>query len=301
LTTTKISMFFALLFLSGLFNTPSGYAQSQTESKRSFEVASVKIAKTCGNTFPDGVKILGTTRYFPGGRYITCNLLRYILMDVYRLDPASPPTGGPNWIDDTLLKIEAKAEGNPSKEDMRLMIQSLFEERLKLKVHPKMQEAKAYSLVVMKNGSKFQPAKDAQGNPVASISSEEERKTKWEEMQTAKLYRGSLAPGAYAIAGTPGGQQLYIGRAISMETFAASLFSIAGRKVVDKTGLAGLYDVKIEYANPLGQQLSSPGSAAELPADIFTAIQEQLGLRLEPDKAPLEQLIIDSVEKPSEN
>jgi uncharacterized protein (TIGR03435 family) len=115
-----------------------------------------------------------------------------------------------------------------------------------------------------------------------------------------------LGPGSYVLGGGPGGFQL-TAKAITMEALANALFSIAGRrKVIDKTGLTGLYDIQMRFANPFNPpsppDVTNPASAEEpSPPTIFKALQEQLGLKLEEGNAPLDAFIIDSVEKPSEN
>jgi uncharacterized protein (TIGR03435 family) len=290
----------SLPVMIGLFNTPSGHAQSQTGPKPSFEVVSVKIAENCGNTAPGvRLKIPGGTRYEPGGRYITCSQLKWIIMDAYQIDPFSQPTGGPGWIDDDLFQIEAKAEGNPSKDQMRLMVQSLLEGRFKLKMHTEMKQTPVYLLVVAKDGHKLQLAKDEHGDLIVSLPSAEETQKKWEEMKKAKSFSPTdlAIPGGYSIVGKSSGFE-FTGKALSMEKFATALFSNVGRRrVIDKTGLTGLYDIRLVFADPFNVT-----AAAESPAaSIFTAIREQLGLRLEESQAPFDHFVIDSLEKPSEN
>jgi uncharacterized protein (TIGR03435 family) len=262
-------------------------------------VVSIRTAENCGNTAPGVLsKIPGGTRYEPGGHYITCSQLIWIIMDAYRLDTFSQPTGGPGWIGDDLFRIEAKAEGNPSKDQMRLMVQSLLEERFKLRTHLELRKTPVYLLTIAKGGPRLQPAKDEQGNLVTSLPSAEEVKKKWEEMKAGKsLKPGDLAvPGSYSIAGKPSGHE-FTARALTMARFADALFTDVGRrKVIDKTGLAGFYDFKLASSGP------NPAAADEFSAPvIFTAIQEQLGLRLVPDEAQREFMVIDNIEKPSPN
>ena len=90
--------------------------------------------------------------------------------------------------------------------------------------------------------------------------------------------------------------------------FIQGLSQQLGRPVIDKTGLKGLYDIKLQWTPEFGQGLAAPGSPEPTPPpvdvsgpSIFTAIQEQLGLRLESAKGPVEVLVIDSVQKPTEN
>ena len=287
---TFIACVFALTvsIVISVLISPSVQAQSQTSAKPAFEVASVKISKECG-------KIPLGPSYQPGGRYFTCSILRWIIMDAYQLDPFVPPTGGPDWSNDTAFQIDAKAEGNPAKGQVRLMVQSLLEERFKLKMHTEKRPTPVYLLVIAKGGHKLQPAKDEKGNLIVSLPDQNEIG------QLRKIYptseRVSMIPGDWAITmGTS--EHKFTGKAITMEKFSELLFSNVGRqKVVDKTGLTGFYDIQLVYANPNNVSAASDSSAPS----IFTAIKEQLGLKLEESKAPLDHYVIDSVEKPSEN
>jgi uncharacterized protein (TIGR03435 family) len=115
-----------------------------------------------------------------------------------------------------------------------------------------------------------------------------------------------IPPGSYFIMGSRSGQELN-GKAMSMNQLATALYSLAGkRKVIDRTGLTGLYDIQVRFADPYNPpsppELTSGVPVAEPSAPtIFKALQEQLGLKLEEDKAPQDHFVIDSVEKPSEN
>jgi uncharacterized protein (TIGR03435 family) len=300
--------FIAPIVLIGILIAPSGQAQMQAGPKPSFDVVSIKEATDCGNVAPGvKLKIPGGTTYGPGGRYTTCNQLRYIIGDAYQTELFSLAEV-PDWSIDILYRIEAKADGNPDKEQMRLMVQSLLEERFKLKMHGETRETPVYSLVVAKGGHKLQPAKDEQGNPIVSLPPPEERKKKGMENMAAGSSRSlseiisSMAPGSYMVMGGRQAVQ-FTGKAISMESFATALYSIAGRrKVIDKTGLTGLYDIQMNYAPPGPPGAADPALSTEPSAPtIFNALQEQLGLKLESEKAPLDYFIIDSMEKPSEN
>jgi uncharacterized protein (TIGR03435 family) len=174
----------------------------------------------------------------------------------------------------------------------------MLEERFKLKTHTEKRSAQVYLLVVANGGHKLQPAKDAQGNLVTSLPSAEDYQQRWDQIQKGKTASpaGLALPGTYFTV-SPSGHELG-GRAMSMEKLADALFSIVGnRKVIDKTGLTGFYDIRLVYANPNNVSADAESSAPS----IFTAIKEQLGLRLEESKAPLDHFVIDSVEKPTEN
>ena len=314
-----------LAICAGLFSTPTSWAQPQKGSKPSFEVASIKVAENCGNTAPGmRAKIPSAASYQPGGHFAICGQLRWILMEAYQIKLSSQLTGVPGWSDDILYRIEAKAEGNPDKEQMHLMVQSLLEDRFKLKIHSETREAPVYALVVAKGGYKFRLAKDEQGNPLTSLPPPDPAAKKPVDRPTGRSITESemksmITPGnSLGIVRADGGVE-YIGKAITMKQFAESFYSIAGsqRKVFDNTGLTGLYDVDWVYPisgfliglsggfqSGRGSGPNSRGTADSAPTsapDIFAALQEQLGLKLESTKAPLDYFIVDSVEKPSEN
>jgi bla regulator protein blaR1 len=290
---TAVFITLTIPILIGLSNIPTGQAQSLIASKPIFEVASVKFADKCGNEYspqPGMRTAISTGHSFnPGGTYSTCASLRFIIMDAYGIEFPTLPSGGPDWSNSALYKIDAKAENNATKEQVRLMIQSLLEERFKLKIHRENRESPVYFLVAAKGGHKLQPIKDEQDK---------------------KPLEGSVS---FPVGGNPGPVEFNL-RAITMDRFASQLTSMAGRRVINKTGIAGFYDISLHFTMdpqmgggiirmaPVESQ-GGPTPAVEAPSGptIFTALQEQLGLKLEADKAPLEYFIIDSIEKPSEN
>jgi uncharacterized protein (TIGR03435 family) len=175
--------------------------------------------------------------------------------------------GGPNWLTSEHYDLEAKASGDaPLTRDQGMaMLRTLLAERFQLKVHREMREMPVYELVIAKNGPKFKPsAPDAKGGMVT---------------------RGTAA-GLMRTEATRG----------TMERLARQLSNTAGRPVLEKTGLAGDYAFTLEWTS--GDRAPDPDS--NVPS-IFTAVQEQLGLRLQPAKDPIEMLVIDRAEKPSEN
>jgi uncharacterized protein (TIGR03435 family) len=197
--------------------------------------------------------------------------------------------GAPDWMKSELYDIDARVDEadmaawqNPAKqkEMMHAMLQSLLVERCKLAVHREMPEKPAYALVVAKGGPKFHEAKSLE--PAAILKDHPD------------------------VAAVPGGGGMFALRAggsvdfyaTPMATVAVVLSNKAGRVVVNKTGLTGRYDIKL--AMPQAGQ-SAPDGAQDPGASIFTVVQEQLGLKLEPAKEKVETLAIDHVERPTEN
>jgi uncharacterized protein (TIGR03435 family) len=197
--------------------------------------------------------------------------------------------GVPDWMKSELYDIDARVDEadmaawkDPAKqkEMMHAMLQLLLKERCRLAVHREMPERPVYALVVAKNGPKFQEAKSIES---AAILKEH--------------------PNVGAVPG--GGGMFSMGANGSMDFYATPISSLAvvlsnkaGRVVMDKTGLTGRYDIKLEMPQPgpaATDGTQNPG------ASIFTIVQEQLGLRLESAKEPVETLVIDHVERPAEN
>jgi uncharacterized protein (TIGR03435 family) len=171
---------------------------------------------------------------------------------------------------DTFYDVVAKAEGDspPSKAEFRQMLQALLEDRFRLKVHREMRETPVYGLVVGKNGPKFK-ASAPDASPTAQVH----------------------------VAGR--NYQLIIPKATMGDL--VGMIESAGfldRSVVDKTGLTGTYDIKLTYTPDIRSNRENPD-----PGDIsiLQAVQEQLGLKLEPQKAMMELLVVDRVEKPTVN
>ena len=181
-------------------------------------------------------------------------------------------TGGPRWISSERYDITAKAEADYDKltvDNMRPLIRSLLANRFQLVIHRETKELPVYALVVAKSGAKLQVNAGAPGPQVNGA-------------------RGQLT-----------------GKKGNMSLFVAQLASRVGRTVVDQTGLKGEYDYTLQWTPDPGR-LPAPGLDAPPTADqngpsIFTALQEQLGLRLESTKGPVETIVIDHAERASEN
>jgi uncharacterized protein (TIGR03435 family) len=169
------------------------------------------------------------------------------------------------WMDSERYDILANAPGDgaPGDDHIRLMLQALLADRFRLKVHAETKEAPVYALVVAKNGPKLKES------------------TADEYSQTGSGNRTAQETFSKA----------------TMEQLANHLSFSAGRPVLDKTGLRGFYDFKLSWTPEYG----GPPAPDSNGVDIFTAIQEQLGLKLEPQKAPIDFLVVDHAEKPSEN
>ncbi len=256
--------------LVGTMNTTL-HAQSPATAPLQFEVASSRP----GNSEAK----INDLELRPGGRLTGVNQsLRSLITRAYGVR-AFQITGGPSWLDSAKFDIEAKREGNPTREQMTGMLQSLLADRFQLRVHSETKELPIYALLVAKNGPKLEPShSDGCTEPTAGVP--------------------LPAPGQPPIR-ICGAFNLQPGRITGLRTtmsqFAAALARYPfSQTVVDKTGIDGTYEITLQWT-PDEPAVDRSGPS------IFTAIQEQLGLRLESQKGPVETLVIDHVEKPSEN
>lgn len=180
-------------------------------------------------------------------------------------------TGAPQWTSSENFDIDAKAE-NPirSVDEGFQMLKSLLEDRFGLKVHRETKQMPMYSLMVGKNGPKMKLSADQTGTTGG----------------VREVRFGRIA-----------------GEAVPVSMIAGILTGLAGRRVLNKTGLMGRYDVDLRYTPDSGQALGATPEPTDSPDEesLFGALQTQLGLKLEPTRGPIEMLIIDHIERPSSN
>jgi uncharacterized protein (TIGR03435 family) len=203
--------------------------------------------------------------------------MRDLIQYAYAL-PRSQILGGPTWLDSAMFDIDAKSSDEVdqrlkalSSEDAaqqkRLMVQTLLNDRLALSSHEETRRLPVYELVLAKSGAKFKPS-EAGGTTI-------------DRRRSALHIQGSDD---------------------TLALLARELAQILGRVVVNKTGLTGRYDLTLRWTPddaPTPSLNAAPDPNA--PPGLFTAIREQLGVKLEPSKAPVPVLVIDHVEKPSGN
>lgn len=293
----------ALPLASGLINA----AQAGDKATASFEVVSIKPSRAgkCGPMF----------QFAPGGRIRTPGISPKFLIEVAYDVKDSQLEGGPPWINSECYDIEAKPDEpagaaldklppDQRKEKIGEMLQSLLRDRFKLAIGHTTKELRVYSLVVAKNGPKLKPS---DFNPAEHPGDE--------PLPPSPNPRGGDRPRMQ------GGLMMRRGHlestGVDMPMLVGALSMVTHRVVIDKTGLAGRYDFTLNWT-PDDTQLAqggpggpgAPGGGPMGPGgpppesnvpDLFTAIQEQLGLKLEAQKAPVDVLVIQHVEKPSEN
>jgi len=228
---------------------------------------------------------------------------------------------GPTWVRFDRYEIVAKTEGSPTPEMMRgPMLQALLEDRFKLKLHRETRDVPVYAMTVLKSGLKVQPLEEGSCehlDPNAPLGGRRPMfmtPDKFEE-----VLQPGQKPGCDLVGITSRGpgdpNQTVYGKAMGLAMFASTLSRGLDRIVIDRTGISGIFNFRLQFARDqttskflpppipgLAPPPNLPDAASE-PAgpSIFTAIQDQLGLKLDPGIGPADFIVIERVERPSEN
>src|SRR6185436_6045164 len=253
-----------------------------------FEAASVKI-----NTAQQAMVRVAT---FPT-RFSAVNAnLRLLLRYAYNL-PDFRMIGGPDWMDTARFDIEGAAGATVPFDEVRAMTRTLLEERFKLRAHMETRDQPIYLLTLARRDGKLGDQIKPSGSECLPIT------------PPAGFPPPPPPPPGGAPRDGPGcgsmlGAGAISGRKMSIERLIATLAPYANRVIVDRSGLAGLYDLDLRWLPDLTPFSTGPGLPPPPIADpnappLFTALQEQLGLKLESSRGPVDVLVIDSVEKPS--
>ena len=243
----------------------SGAFGQPASTPRKFELAAIKTLNEPQNAL-SGFSSSGTRVTLQGYTFLA------LVMEAYNLkwhQVALGPSALPPVPEYNYYFIEAKAEGDavPTRDEFRQMLQVLLAERFNLKVHPEQKQMDVYALIIGKNGPKLkESAPDAVFSGYGGVNGRNQsmKQTKADSAEIAQAISNMFGP---------------------------------DRPVVDKTGLTGFYDFFVE-ATPEWRINNNPQ-----PEDVsvFSAVQDQLGLRLEPQKAMIDILVVDHMDKPSPN
>jgi len=199
--------------------------------------------------------------------------VRELIAQAYEINSSYQLAGLPSWASEEPFDLEARLDDDAAaayrklsdgerREQAAPMLRSMLADRFKLKVHHETRELPVYALVIAKGGFKLKQAQGAEN-----------------------LYGMFTNRGLISIPRGPIGARFIVG-----------LSNFVGRIVVDRTGLTGYYDITLKWT-PEGSQTSDPNASP----DLFTALEEQLGLKLVATKAPVDVIVVDHVEWPSEN
>lgn len=271
----------AALLLIGVLYAPLILAQSQTggPSSSAFEVATIK---------PSGSDAAGSfIGRGPGGGISIKNMtLKEMIQFAWDVPPFQV-SGGPSWIDSDRYDVVAKPEARSSLNEMRPMLQPLLADRFQLRVHRETKDLPIYGLVLARKNGKLGPD---------LVETQEGSCVKRDPSQPPKpgvRYCGQVfvSPGALTMIAQP------------ISALPPVLSRTLGRKVVDQTGLKGNYDISLQFTHDDAPPPSpdAPPVRLDLAGIFFSTFPERLGLKFESQKGPVEVIVIENAEKPSEN
>ena len=253
----------------------------------SFEVASVKPNRSGERA--------QSSRIGKGSLTLTNMRLRAMIVTAYGIRP-DRIVGAPSWMEDERFDVAARASSDTSDNDLRLMLRALLAERFRLVLRTEMREQPVYALVVARAngtlGPGLEPSTECDADWLSSRAG----------AAALAASVGAAASGkrpCSVVNGSDGSAAYIIGGARPIEALVGALQGVTDRPVVDRTGLAGTYDFRLRFSaastGPLATQ------ATDLPelSSVFSAVQEQLGLRLQPARAPVEFLVVERIERPT--
>ncbi len=288
-----------LVIGAGLLLVPFavGFMSAQTQStgdQPKFEVASVRE-----NTAGDGKVMFGIQ---PGGRFTTVNVpLSNLITQAYGLQ-RSQLVGGPDWMESARFDITAKAEGDIPRTalggppgPLQLMMQDLLRDRFKLAAHRETREQPIYALTLVRTDGRLGPGLRVSTTDCAAM---------FARGRVGPPPRG-MAPGERPACGMRIGPGQLVAGGMPISQLIPPLSQFIERLVVDRTGLTGNFEIDLTWTPDRLPQGTPPPGAPPPPAidpngpSLFTAVQEQLGLKLESERAPVEVLVIDHVERPT--
>ena len=256
-----------------LFAATAAFAQSADAPAPAFDVASVKASQPGppGEPGRGGVRVRrDNIQVSPGSVTMRSVTLKSAIRWAWHVSEFQ--VSGPDWLDSERFEITGKAPGPATEEQLRLMMQTLLRERFKLVLHRQTKELSAYVLVVGKNGPKV-------------------RETKTEGEASIDINQRQLSVNV---------QRAPVSQLIDM------MSNLLRAPVIDMTGLTGRYDLTLNVAKYVGDMAARGQSIDSAPADpvalVSMILQDELGLKLEARKMPLELVIVDRAEKvPVEN
>jgi uncharacterized protein (TIGR03435 family) len=224
------------------------------------------------------------TQFLPGGRVKATGANAFVLLRLAYDVERSQIANAPAWVFDDRFDIEAKSDMNPSPAHSAI-VQAILKDRYKLAVHKEKREQPDYALVLARSDRRF--------GPHLKVNAE------CEAYFAASHSPSDATPSPKCGANI--GRGSFVGSGIAMSRLADNLSIYLGRPTTDRTGLIGSYDIDLRWTPD--QLAANPDAPIDLARPtLFTALQEQLGLKLIAEKSvPVDVLVIDKIERPSEN
>lgn len=294
---------FRILVTAALWAALSTPLISQPNRQPAFEVASVKPNKS-GSPAKSNFPLGPGDAYSPNGGFFSATnypLATYIAFAYTLIGGQLQYLELPGWVYEQRFDIQARAQGNPSKDQMRLMMRSLLADRFKLAMHNATREAPVAALIAVKGGKLGPRLRPHPADLPCPLDAALPSRT------NPGVIDGfpTLCGGLLMLPPSAPGRMRAGARNVTMPFIANALSGVAvlGRPLVDRTGLAGNFDFSLEWT-PEIQASANPGIEAQPDTTGPTfeqALKEQLGLKLESQKGSVPVFVLDHVERPTEN
>jgi bla regulator protein blaR1 len=280
----------AVALLAPLRTVATALGQTTAATARpQFDVASIKPS------FSNGIM---NVRPFPG-RLVADATLQILMQHAYGVQ-AFQVVGGPDWLSTDRYEIDARAGAVVRRDQLSLMLQPLLEDRFRLKTHREIKELPVFALVSDRGGFKLPPPREG-----ACVDSAADAAVEWAGGRMAVPGELPPATGRCGSVVATLGQLLgqLRGGKVAMSELVRMLSLVLGRSVLDRTGSTALFDVQLDFVpdeTTPAMPPPPPGSGIS-GISLAQALREQLGLRLEPAKGPVELIVVDQAERPSAN
>ena len=247
------------------------------QADATFEVASLKRNTSLSENGGGGPR--------PGGRYRLTNMPARSMISFAWNIPSNRVLGGPAWIVTDRYDVEATMPENTTPDESRGMLRSLLRDRFSVRVHLEQRDLPVYYLRLSRPDGQLGPQLERSAFDCSNVAARKQEAAAAVAARPGRMLCGFTADTGMLDAG-----------GTTMEALAEILTFQAGRPVIDRTGLTGGYNALLKWTPALGAD-APPADAVS----IFTAVQEQLGLKLEGGTAPLDVVVVDRIERPTEN
>jgi uncharacterized protein (TIGR03435 family) len=259
----------------------NGFSQALPPARIEFDTASVK---------PSASTRLLRTMLRDGKLTTTGITLKTLVALAYDVREAEV-SGGPEWVASERFDINAKS-GPANATDLKQMVRSLLEDRFQLRTHREAKQMPVYGLIADKRGPAMKPSSDLNcTDPASGYSPPPQLPAPGQPLKPATIRCGNF----YVL------NDRLQGRKVTLQQLASTLSSmnLVDQRVIDQTGIAGSFDIDLQW-DPSERTNNIASDAKNLPS-ILQAFQEQLGLKLQTQRAPVEVLVIDNAARPTAN
>jgi uncharacterized protein (TIGR03435 family) len=282
----------------GMLESPRVHAQAPSQTRATDSLAFDTAAVRRNKTTAQGMTFNSQAEGWLTATNVTAAMLIRFAYDL----PGFQVSGGPDWIYSETFDVTARADGNPSLPSKRMMLRRLLTERFKLGTHTETRELPNYALTLARSDGRLGPRIRRASVDCASV----EQPSLFTSVGPAPA-DGPSPCGYFGFSpntNVPSGRGGLAFRGLTMPALATKLMPMVRRTVVDDTGLAGYYDAEFDFLAELPPPPPPPGMHnpwSEPFVTVFTVLPEQLGLKLDSRRGPVDVLVIDRAEQPAEN